>query len=71
MKNSGVIFANDVNMNRLQAVVGNCHRLGMQNVIVTNIDGTKYRESLDISTRHLAVPSNITVLGLVRTTQVH
>ncbi|XP_055620231.1 probable 28S rRNA (cytosine-C(5))-methyltransferase [Toxorhynchites rutilus septentrionalis] len=44
MKNTGVLFANDVNKNRLQAVTGNFHRLGIQNAIVTNIDGTKYRD---------------------------
>ncbi|XP_055611383.1 uncharacterized protein LOC129757990 [Uranotaenia lowii] len=44
MKNTGILFANDVNKDRLQAVVGNFHRLGIQNAIVTNIDGSKYRE---------------------------
>ncbi|XP_058831896.1 uncharacterized protein LOC131690272 [Topomyia yanbarensis] len=43
MKNTGVLFSNDSNKDRLQAVVGNFHRLGIQNAIVTNIDGTKYR----------------------------
>ncbi|KXJ69146.1 uncharacterized protein LOC109415102 [Aedes albopictus] len=43
MKNTGVLFANDVNKDRLQAVVGNFHRLGIQNAIVTSIDGTKYQ----------------------------
>lgn len=42
MKNTGVLFANDINKERLQAVVGNFHRLGIQNAIVTNVDGTKY-----------------------------
>lgn len=44
MRNTGVLFANDVNKDRLQAVVGNFHRLGIQNAIVTSVDGTKYRE---------------------------
>lgn len=44
MKNTGVLFANDVNKSRLHAVVGNFHRLGIQNAIVTSIDGTKYRD---------------------------
>lgn len=44
MKNTGVLFANDLNKDRLQAVVGNFHRLGIQNAIVTSIDGTKYRD---------------------------
>ncbi|XP_053685428.1 probable 28S rRNA (cytosine-C(5))-methyltransferase [Sabethes cyaneus] len=44
MKNTGVLFANDINKERLQAVVGNFHRLGIQNAIVTNIDGTKYNQ---------------------------
>lgn len=44
MRNTGVLFANDVNKDRLQAVVGNFHRLGIQNAIVTSVDGLKYRE---------------------------
>ncbi|KAL1400149.1 hypothetical protein pipiens_007684 [Culex pipiens pipiens] len=44
MRNTGVLFANDVNKDRLQAVVGNFHRLGIQNAIVTSEDGTKYRD---------------------------
>ncbi|XP_058459778.1 probable 28S rRNA (cytosine-C(5))-methyltransferase isoform X2 [Malaya genurostris] len=44
MKNTGVLFSNDVNKERLQAVVGNFHRLGIQNSIITNLDGTKYAQ---------------------------
>lgn len=44
MKNTGVLYANDANKDRLQAVVGNFHRLGIQNAIVTCIDGTKYKD---------------------------
>lgn len=42
MKNTGVLFVNDSNKDRLHAVLGNFHRLGIQNSVVTNIDGTKY-----------------------------
>ncbi|XP_029655860.2 probable 28S rRNA (cytosine(4447)-C(5))-methyltransferase, partial [Octopus sinensis] len=41
MKNSGVLFANDVNPDRCQAVVGNFHRLGVVNVILLSKDGRK------------------------------
>ncbi|KAG8036078.1 hypothetical protein G9C98_004657 [Cotesia typhae] len=41
MKNTGVLFANDVNADRLKAVVGNFHRLGVVNSVVTNYDGRK------------------------------
>ncbi|CAI9582727.1 unnamed protein product [Staurois parvus] len=39
MKNTGVIVANDMNAERLRSVVGNLHRLGVTNSIVSNYDG--------------------------------
>lgn len=42
MKNTGVLFANDVNRDRIKAVVGNFHRLGVVNSVITCMDGRKY-----------------------------
>jgi 16S rRNA C967 or C1407 C5-methylase (RsmB/RsmF family) len=42
MKNTGVLFANDANKERIKAVVGNFHRLGVVNSVITTIDGRKY-----------------------------
>jgi 25S rRNA (cytosine2870-C5)-methyltransferase len=42
MKNTGVLFANDANKERIKAVVGNFHRLGVVNSVITSIDGRKY-----------------------------
>lgn len=42
MKNTGVLFANDVNKDRIKAVVGNFHRLGVVNSVITAMDGRKY-----------------------------
>ncbi|XP_046850640.1 probable 28S rRNA (cytosine-C(5))-methyltransferase [Xenia sp. Carnegie-2017] len=39
MKNSGNIVANDQNKDRLKALVGNLHRLGVNNTLVCNYDG--------------------------------
>lgn len=41
MRNTGVLVANDANKDRLNALVGNIHRLGITNTIVTNLDGRK------------------------------
>ncbi|XP_012172904.1 probable 28S rRNA (cytosine(4447)-C(5))-methyltransferase isoform X2 [Bombus terrestris] len=41
MKNTGVLFSNDVNEERIKAVVGNFHRLGITNSIVCTYDGRK------------------------------
>lgn len=41
MKNTGVLFANDVNKDRAKAIVGNFHRLGIINSIVCSYDGRK------------------------------
>lgn len=42
MKNQGVLFANDINPKRMFSLTGNIMRLGVDNVIVTNMDGRKY-----------------------------
>ncbi|KAI4501798.1 hypothetical protein M0802_003133 [Mischocyttarus mexicanus] len=41
MKNTGVLFSNDVNQQRIKAVVGNFHRLGIVNSIISSYDGRK------------------------------
>ncbi|XP_066583433.1 28S rRNA (cytosine(4447)-C(5))-methyltransferase [Prorops nasuta] len=41
MKNTGVLFSNDVNQDRIKAVVGNFHRLGIVNSVICSYDGRK------------------------------
>lgn len=42
MKNTGVLFANDINKDRIKAVVGNFHRMGVVNSVITCLDGRRY-----------------------------
>ncbi|XP_012493312.1 PREDICTED: probable 28S rRNA (cytosine(4447)-C(5))-methyltransferase isoform X1 [Propithecus coquereli] len=42
MKNTGVILANDANAERLKSVVGNLHRLGVTNTIISHCDGRQF-----------------------------
>lgn len=42
MKNTGMLFANDINADRIKAVVGNFHRLGVVNSVVSSCDGRKF-----------------------------
>ncbi len=42
MDNRGTLTANDVQPHRLRALRSNCERLGMTNVVVTPIDGTRF-----------------------------
>lgn len=42
MKNSGFIFVNDVNKDRLKAVIGNIHRLGIANTAISNYDARSF-----------------------------
>lgn len=42
MKNTGTLFANDVVKERTKALVGNIHRLGITNTILTCRDGRTY-----------------------------
>ncbi|XP_060092895.1 probable 28S rRNA (cytosine(4447)-C(5))-methyltransferase [Heteronotia binoei] len=46
MKNTGVILANDSNTERLQSVVGNLHRLGVTNAVVSRCDGRQFPKVL-------------------------
>ncbi|KAJ8878346.1 hypothetical protein PR048_018923 [Dryococelus australis] len=42
MKNTGVLFANDANKDRVKAVVGNFHRLGVVNSVICSYDGRQF-----------------------------
>lgn len=42
MKNTGVLFANDSNPSRIHGIVGNVHRMGVNNCVVSNLDGTEF-----------------------------
>lgn len=42
MKNTGSIFANDMNPDRAKALLGNCHRMGVVNTVVCVEDGRKF-----------------------------
>jgi len=39
MKNTGLLWANDANKDRLKAVVSNLHRMGIINSVISNYDG--------------------------------
>ncbi|XP_043475691.1 25S rRNA (cytosine-C(5))-methyltransferase nop2 [Leptopilina heterotoma] len=41
LKNTGVIFSNDLSADRLKAVIGNSHRLGITNIVICKNDGRK------------------------------
>jgi ribosomal RNA methyltransferase Nop2 len=41
MKNTGILVANDIKKERLKSLNANCHRLGINNVVVSNQDGRK------------------------------
>ncbi|KAH6934450.1 hypothetical protein HPB50_024522 [Hyalomma asiaticum] len=44
MKNTGVLFANELHKERCRAIVGNLHRLGVNNTVVCSYDGRKFPE---------------------------
>lgn len=44
MKNTGVLFANDINKERVKAIVGNFHRLGVINAVICSYDGRKFSQ---------------------------
>ncbi len=42
MKNQGVLFANDVNRERISALTSNIHRMGVTNAIISNLDAQAF-----------------------------
>lgn len=46
MKNTGVIFANDISKERCRAVSANCHRLGVINTVISCKDGRSFAETM-------------------------
>ncbi len=42
MKNTGVLFANDLKKDRLKSLQFNIYRLGITNTVITCRDGRKY-----------------------------
>lgn len=46
MKNTGVIFANDAVKERARAIVGNIHRLGITNTVISVQDGRKFPKTM-------------------------
>ncbi len=42
MENSGLVFANDSNKDRLKSLSANVHRMGCKNVVVCNYDGRMF-----------------------------
>ena len=42
MKNTGMLFANDANADRIKGLVGNIHRCGVTNTVVSNEDGRSF-----------------------------
>uniref|UniRef100_A0A1A9X4R7 SAM-dependent MTase RsmB/NOP-type domain-containing protein n=1 Tax=Glossina brevipalpis TaxID=37001 RepID=A0A1A9X4R7_9MUSC len=44
MKNTGTLFANDANKDRIKAVVANFHRLGVVNSVISCEDGCKFSQ---------------------------
>jgi len=41
MKNTGLLFTNDINPSRIKALTANLHRMGVRNSVVINMDGIK------------------------------
>lgn len=46
MKNTGVIFANDISKDRCRAVSANCHRLGVINTVISHKDGRTFPKTI-------------------------
>ena len=47
MKNSGVLVANEYKEDRCASIKGNVHRMGLNNVVITNYDGRKIAKHLN------------------------
>ncbi|KAL4466783.1 hypothetical protein ABPG74_010380 [Tetrahymena malaccensis] len=64
MKNTGVLFANDVKADRNKALIFNVQRMGINNCIVTNYDGRKLNKAIHNCDRVL-LDAPCTGLGII------
>ncbi|KAB7498089.1 putative 28S rRNA methyltransferase [Armadillidium nasatum] len=46
MKNTGVLFSNDFNKDRTKALIGNFHRMGITNSVITSLDGRRFSKMM-------------------------
>ena len=53
MRNTGCVIANDPNRQRAKGLIGNIHRLGCKNVIVSNVDAKEFRKAMGVFDRVL------------------
>ncbi|XP_030767438.1 25S rRNA (cytosine-C(5))-methyltransferase nop2 [Sitophilus oryzae] len=65
MKNTGVLFANDLNKDRIKAVVGNFHRLGIVNSVITCMDGRKFPSLMKLFFDRVLLDAPCTGTGVV------
>lgn len=65
MKNTGCIFANDLNKQRLKALRNNLYRMGVTNAVVTCRDGRKYHNIFPESFDRVILDAPSTGLGII------
>uniref|UniRef100_A0A2P2HXE1 28S rRNA (Cytosine-C(5))-methyltransferase n=1 Tax=Hirondellea gigas TaxID=1518452 RepID=A0A2P2HXE1_9CRUS len=65
MKNSGVLYCNDVNPNRVKALTANIHRMGVTNTIITVMDGRKLVNKLGSSVDRVLLDAPCTGTGII------
>ena len=65
MNNTGVVFANDSNKARTKSLIGNIHRLGVKNSVVTNYDGRKYSQLMKCGFDRILLDAPCTGLGVI------
>ncbi|XP_060578088.1 uncharacterized protein LOC132735181 [Ruditapes philippinarum] len=46
MRNTGMLFANDASKDRTKSIIGNIHRMGITNTVVSDYDGRHFPEVL-------------------------
>lgn len=65
MKNTGVLYCNDVHPDRVKALTANIHRMGITNTVISTMDGRRVAQKLHNSLDRVLLDAPCTGTGII------